>query len=78
MISLIEKTNCILVGASVPKDFSSSLMMLIIGSLMVTLTLVTDIPELFLWFFIILSVPLNILGIVGVMIHSQFQNNETK
>ena len=78
MIILIEKTNCILGGASVPKDFSSSLMMLIIGSLLVTLTLVTDIPELFLWFFIILSVPLNILGIVGVMIHSQFQNNEIK
>jgi len=71
-----ELTTTLRGGGSVPKNFSSSLTMLMIGSLFVTLTLVTDMPEVFLWFFIILSLPLNILGIVGVIVHSWIQKNE--
>lgn len=40
--------------------------------------LVVDMPELFFWFFIILSVPLNTLGFVGVIVHSWIQKNEVK
>lgn len=53
-----------------PKTFSSSLVMLAIGSFFVTLTLVVNMPEVFLWIFLVLSLPLNVLGIVGIIVYS--------
>jgi len=59
-----------------PKDFLSSLAMLAIGSLLVTLSLVIDMPDLFLWTISVLSLPFNVLGIVGIIVHSRIQKSE--
>ena len=58
------------------KGFSSSLVMLVIGSFLVTLTLVVEMPEVFLWFCLVLSLPLNVLGIISIIVHAGIQKNE--
>jgi hypothetical protein len=38
--------------------------------------LVVEMPEVLSWVFPLLSLPLNALGIVGIIVHSRIQRNE--
>jgi len=58
------------------KFFSSSLVMLAIDSFHVILIFVVEMPGVFSWVFPLLSLPLNILGIVGVILHSKIKKGE--
>lgn len=59
-----------------PKSFQRSLRMLIIGLLLIVLTIFIDMPEAFFWFFLILSLLLNTLGIVGIIVYYWLEKNQ--